>query len=655
MSASLPPDPLHCPPPTPRTDPRDAKAGAVVSDLNGYYDSQNIVSVGTPPVYSVILHHSHNREGGAGLRLYSTRSLDRGRTWSPLVPIEDSLTRQSHDGYQLVHTLPDGTERIYLFFGYNQGEDRYLDARGETVELLRSDMQLEEGYYFRYSDDQAQSWSPRHPIPVRRTRIDRDNPWGGRVMGMFMCDKPSVIHGAVYFAFQKTRDGAGETPGSEVFFLRSPDLLTVDDPAEASWQTLPLGEDGLQAPSGTLQLGEEPHILPVSDRDPQRVFCLWRTEVGRLAASYSSDGGAHWDTPHWLNYPGRPTSGRAPSADQEELRNPRGAITPIRLAQRTPDGRSVFALLFYNNGHTERLGYCGRRVMWLTVGHETPAKTIRWSQPEVALWWDGLFLDSRDDWNADWAIVDGAGYADWLEEDGQLSFVASNKLAVRYHRVEPRTLWHLRHQQALRHLPAHGLVMHHCSPAPGTHIRGPVLPDLRSGGGFTLVVEVSGVRDSVKHGQVLLSGLQEVTAALDDEPTDETITKGFELAVTAEGALALTITNGFGVSTTWQTTLAHPHALWDGAPHTVGFIVDGGPKVISVVVDEKLCDGGASHPQGWAFLARELGEIGGSAVCVAPDFAGALRRVLLYERALLTSEVIAIHRQGASAPSASDP
>ena len=632
------------PPPPSRTDPRDAKSGSVVSDLNGYYDSQNIVSVGTPPVYSVILHHSHNREGGAGLRLYGTRSTDRGRSWSPLVPIEDSLTRQSHDGYQLVHVLPDGTERIYLFYGYNVGEDRYLGADGEVVELLRSDMQLEEGYWFRYSDDHARSWSPRHLIPIRRTRIDRDNPWGGRVMGMFMCDKPTVIDGMVYFAFQKTRDGAGETPGSEVFFARSPDLLTVDDPAGATWQTLPLGEDGLQAPSGDLRLGEEPHILPVGDADPRRVFCLWRTEVGRLAAAYSSDGGESWEAPHWLNYPGRPSSGWAPAPDQAELRNPRGAITPIRLAERTADGRSVFALLFYNNGHTERLGYVGRRVMWLTVGHETAAGTIRWSQPEIVLWWDGLFLDSREDWNADWAIVDGPGYADWLEEDGALSFVESNKLAVRFHRLEPRILWHLRHQDQLCTLPQHGLTLHHRHPSKGATLRGPVLPDLRAGGGFTLVVRLSGRLPAIAPGQVLLCGLQEVTAALDDEPTDETITKGFELVVTDALDLALTITNGFGVSARWHSTLAVPHALWDGAVHTVGFVVDGGPKVMSVVVDHALCDGGTRHAQGWTFMPRELGEIGGASVEVAPSFAGELHAVMLYERALLTSELVGIHR-----------
>ncbi|GBL38563.1 hypothetical protein EMGBD1_22500 [Anaerolineaceae bacterium] len=110
--------PAPFPPPAARVDPRDLKAGYVVSDRNGYYDSQNIVAVGgrdgSTPVLCVVLHHSENHEGGPGLRLYSTRSTDLGRTWTPLLAIDDSLTRQSHDGYQLVHVRPDGSERIFV-------------------------------------------------------------------------------------------------------------------------------------------------------------------------------------------------------------------------------------------------------------------------------------------------------------------------------------------------------------------------------------------------------------------------------------------------------------------------------------------------------------------------------------------------------------
>ena len=179
-------------------------------------------------------------------------------------------------------------------------------------------------------------------------------------------------------------------------------------------------------------------------------------------------------------------------------------------------------------------------------------------------------------------------------------------------------------------------------------LRGPVLPDLRAGGGFTVVLLLSGRRDDVQPGQVILSGLQEVTAALDEEATDETITKGFQVAVAADYVLSMTLTNGFGVSMVWQTTLAEPMTLWDGQRHTVSFIADGGPKVMSAVVDGLLCDGGASHPQGWTFIPRELGEIGGASTRLDRSFAGTVHGFFRYDRALLTSEVIGIHRAEAA-------
>ena len=53
----------------------------------------------------------------------------------------------------------------------------------------------------------------------------------------------------------------------------------------------------------------------------------------------------------------------------------------------------------------------------------------------------------REDWNEDWAIVDGAGYFDMQElEEGGLVFVESNKLTVRYHTVSPTTLQWLKVQ-----------------------------------------------------------------------------------------------------------------------------------------------------------------------------------------------------------------
>ena len=136
---------------------------------------------------------------------------------------------------------------------------------GKIVQLARSDMQLKEGYYFKYSDDLAKTWSKeRFLIPVRRTSIDHTNPWDGIIMGMFMCDIPQRIGSHVVFAFQKTIDGAGETPRSEAFFLRSPNLLSCNDFSQVIWETLPVGSHGLRPPLGApLALAEEPHVLQV--------------------------------------------------------------------------------------------------------------------------------------------------------------------------------------------------------------------------------------------------------------------------------------------------------------------------------------------------------------------------------------------------------
>ena len=95
------------------------------------------------------------------------------------------------------------------------------DGKKLDYEMTRCDMQLKEGYFWRMSTDEGRTWGPRHTVPVRRTKIDYNNPWKGDIMGMFLCDKPSIINGWVYMAFQKTWDASGETIPSECFLLRS--------------------------------------------------------------------------------------------------------------------------------------------------------------------------------------------------------------------------------------------------------------------------------------------------------------------------------------------------------------------------------------------------------------------------------------------------
>ena len=481
-----------------------------------------------------------------------------------------------------------------------------------------------------------------------------------------------------------------------MFFLRSPDLLACADPRDATWETLPEGDVGLQDRVGRLKLGEEPHVLEVCEGG-RRLFCCWRTDAGRVASAYSDDGGASWDTRSshapaaWMSYD---AAGRHP------LRNPRGAITPYRFLRDAPGGRHRFAFLFYNNGRLEREGYVGREVVWITVGTTTTrggdgarGACIEWAQPEIVLWWGGEALADREGWNPDTALVDGFGYCDFVElpsssEEGEneLFFVGSNKLSCRCFRVAPRTLALLDRQRTLRAVPRDGLVAAFTGLA-GAAVqrrRMPVLPDLRAGGGFTLLLWIRarhrpgahasgrGIGDRFRGDATVVGGTQRVTAALDESATTATIVKGFTVATTGltagpgrVGGLTLRVSNGFGAEFAISTDDVTTCALADGAPHLVGFVVDGGPKVASVVVDGRLCDGGSVAPQGWQFVPRGLGEIGGAQVGLHTQFgaplpsagdidaneghAGELLSFLCFHRALLTSEVIGAWRAGPGA------
>ena len=188
---------------------------------------------------------------------------------------------------------------------------------------------------------------------------------------------------------------------------------------------------------------------------------------------------------------------------------------------------------------------------------------IEWSQPELALWWDGeTQLDDREDWNADWAIVDGAGYPDFVEipmkKDGEgycrrLCYVESNKLAVRFHEVDRRSLLFLSRQRAVLkgelkpQVPRAGLTFS-WREGQSRSCRTPRLPDLRAGSGYTILLWLQstnafdaskppsgGALEMAQTRQAVVDATSEVTATLDEQDGGTTITKGYTISVTHRG------------------------------------------------------------------------------------------------------------------------
>ena len=326
--------------------------------------------------------------------------------------------------------------------------------------------------------------------------------------------------------------------------------------------------------------------------------------------------------------------------DQSVVRNPRGAITPHVTRDRH------IALLFYNNGHTERVGYTGRLLVWLTMGRVEKGE-IRWSQPEVAVWWDGVQLDGREDWNEDWAIVDGAGYHDIQElPTGGLAFVESNKLTVRYHEIEVNLVDGLKCQLdqdciVPKQIPFEDIVVD--LEGDGS-TRAPVLPDLRAGGGFTIACWLhldklhSSANDQMK--RVIVNGTTVASGAL-DEPAAGDISKGFQISFQGkDDILQLQVTDGFSSQFTFPLAgLKEWYAAGDSTPTMVAFTLDGGPRIASCVINQRLYN---AAPCGWRFLPKDFGEIGGSNVEV--DGGGVVHRLLVFETPLTTSQAIQLYR-----------
>jgi hypothetical protein len=76
-------------------------------------------------------------------------------------------------------------------------------------------------------------------------------------------------------------------------------------------------------------------------------------------------------------------------------------------------------------------------------------------------------------------------------------------------------------------------------------------------------------------------------------------------------------------------------------------IVDGGPKIVSFVVDGVFNDGGDVRQFGWARFPKNLGDVNGTQRAeVAKGIYGNLGALRVYTRYLRTSEAVGNFRAG---------
>ncbi|MBN2450380.1 MAG: exo-alpha-sialidase, partial [Lentisphaeria bacterium] len=491
-------------------DWRNIRNGNIIPTV-GYCDQPYLVTLPNGG-WLCALTTAAGHEGAHGEFVGVTRSADRGRTWTPLLPLEDP------DGPESCYSVPLVTPsgRVYVFYNYN----------GDNVRAPKRSDEL--GWFvFRYSDDGGASWSERFRLPMRMTRCDRENTFAGRVQ-LFWCISHAVVtQDDVYIAFTKMRTYVQED--NEGWVFRSPNLLRERDPGRIRWELLPEGDDGIRAPElGSVQ--EEHNIVALGDGS---LYCMYRTATGHPAFSISRDGARSWSPPEIARY-----------ADGRPIKTPRACPMMWRLA----NGRYLF---WYHNNSIP--GWGGRNPVWIAGGTERDGG-IAWSQPEI------LFYDPDENL--------GMSYPDLVESDGEFFFSHTQKTVARVVRADPALLEALWGQGNPAAGPVRRGLRLESGPVleKGAAVAADLTVDLSRGQGFS--VDLRFLAHDLAPGQVLLD-------ARDARGV------GFAVTIAARGTVAIGLCDrSHGAFWECDEGLLKP-----GREHRVAFLVDGGPKTISVVVD----------------------------------------------------------------------
>jgi hypothetical protein len=543
-----------------------------------------------------ILTTGAGREGARGQHVVSLRSTDRGRTWSEPVDIEPADGPEA--SYAVLLKVASG--RIYAFYNHNTDNLRRIKGDDPPYKdgwCTRVDTQ---GYFvFRYTGDHGRTWSKnRFPIPVREMQIDRENPYGGTIRFFWNVGKPFTHGVAAYVPLHKVGGfGRNFITRSEGVLLKSPNLLTESDPEKIVWETLPDGDIGLRAPPGGGPIAEEQSFCVLSDGS---FYCVYRTIDGHPACCYSRDGGHTWSTPQYARY-----------ADGTLIKHSRAA----NFAWKCSNGKYLY--WFHNHGGRS---YEDRNPAWLCGGVEVDspdARIIAWSQPEIVLYDDDPYVRMS--------------YPDLIEDDDRFFLTETQKDIARVHQVDRALVEGLWSQFDNRVVATDGLLLD----LPGEtdsmpqSVPMPALPAFAAAGAG-VAVDLWVTFDAVTPGQVLLD-------------SRSASGQGLCLQTTPRGTVEIILNDGRSESR-WD---CDPGLLPTGRSHHIVANVDGGPKIITFIVDGRLCDGGESRQFGWGRFSPNLRDVnGGKSLRIGANLTGRIDHLRIYNRHLRTSEAIGNYRAG---------
>jgi hypothetical protein len=267
---------------------------------------------------------------------------------------------------------------------------------------------------------------------------------------------------------------------------------------------------------------------------------------------------------------------------------------------------------FHNHGGND---YPDRNPAWLCGGVEKDGY-IYWSEPEIALYDDDPAVRMS--------------YPDFIEENGEYYVTETQKTIARVHKLDTAMLERMWNRPENGEIAKDGLVVR-LSPeecVAGSSHSMPCLADLSKGGGFTAEFWMR-FRD-LTPGQAIFQ-------------SEDDTGKGMNIMTTSHGSLKIVLNDG-RTECSWDCDNG---ILETGRWHHVAVIVDGGPKLITFVVDGRLCDGGEQRQFGFGRIHPAFKSVNGpDRFILAATMHGEIGKFQLYHRYLLMNEAVDNYRAG---------
>lgn len=556
-------------------DWRNAKNGNLIA--TGGYCDQPYVVVLKDGRWLAVYTTGASGEGSGGQHIVSCLSDDQGKNWT--LPVQIEKPGKESASWAMPYLTDYG--RVYVFYVYNGDKVHTLNGQ----ENIREDML---GWYcYKYSDDEGKTWSQRYRLPVRKTKVDFNNDWKGRVQIFWGIGKPIDVADGMMFAFSKV--GKYLIDHSEGWFFRCDNMNTERNPARLNWVLLPEGEEGLKN-ENMGPISEEQNIVQMNNG---MLYCMQRTISGHPAESYSSDGGKTWTRPAAPKY-----------FNGVEIKNPRACPRVWRCK----NGKYLF--WYHNNGGWD---FNSRNPAWISGGIEKNGKIV-WGQPEILLY------------EADSNIR--MSYPDLIEQDGRYWITKTNKEEARTHEIPSEFLNILWGQGEINSPVATGLTGEWTAPElSDTPVL--ILPSEEYESGFTLDFKLS--LGTLSSGQILLSSAYK----------NKTV-----VVETGEyGSVKIILKDGVH-SYSWDSD---PGLITPFAEHQVAVIVDHNAAIIQFIIDGTVCNGRSYRQFGWGWNTADMRDFVFPKIKIGALAKGQLRPygkltgLRIYNRPLMNSEIIGNH------------